>query len=51
MKVQNYTEGVGEFQPRVALWQPWGHDRYVFLETLKGFIAGETLSGLQRIDK
>jgi hypothetical protein len=28
-KPKVYTEGVGEFQPRVELWQPWGeHTTY-----------------------
>jgi len=32
-----YTEGVGQFQPRVELWQPWEHEC--------SFASGATLKG------
>ena len=32
-----YTEGVGQFQRRVELWQPWDEEVPLSPQTLKGF--------------
>src|SRR5204862_2539778 len=47
-----YSEGVRKFQPRIALWQPWGKRCIHEQPTLKGLRRRSTfatLSELQRI--